>query len=128
MALIQLPVQASQVHEILVPRIEASAAIAQSGTDFVVVDQRGLFFAEDLVRNDPFLQQRPVTLNLLQLADMEIARLCEHGRRVAVFDHTTAAAQGILGFDLETADDEIALNRRKSMVMALPCVVPLKGR
>ena len=125
---VQLPVQAFQVHGVLAPRIEASAVIARSGADFVVVDQRGLFFAEDLVRNDPLLQRKPVTLNLLQLKEREIARLCEHSRHVAIFDQTHAAAQGMLGFDLQTAADEIALNRAKPMLMALPCLMPLEAR
>ena len=125
---VQLPGQALQIHATLAPRIEASRVIATSGISIVVVDQRGLFDAEDLVRNDPFLQTAPMILNLTQLDDRLIARLCDHGRRVAVFDRTATIAQALLGTDLESAADAAALARRAPLVQSLPCLVPLASR
>jgi hypothetical protein len=82
--IVQLPGQAWQVRHFITPPAAASRAIARSDADIVVVDQRGLFSPEDLVRNDPFLRNRPLTLDLERLGDRELVGLCVAGRRLAV--------------------------------------------
>jgi hypothetical protein len=47
-------------------------------TDVVIVDKSRLLFAEDLVRNVPFLRNRPKVFDLSNLNDANIARICAH--------------------------------------------------
>ncbi len=58
------------------PYARAADAIEHTATDLVVIDKSGLLFAEDLVRNDPFLRHRPKVLDLTLLDEANLADLC----------------------------------------------------
>jgi hypothetical protein len=96
-----LPVHAKQAHDFARPYVRASKAIEQASTDVVIIDKSRLLFAEDLVRNDPFLRNRPKVLDLTYLTDADIERLCTH-YSISLFDHGQALALGIAHNDQAT--------------------------
>jgi hypothetical protein len=59
-----------------------------------VVDPSGIAFGEDLVRNDPFLRNRPIMLGLQGLAEASVRAVCARDR-VALFDRRHGAHYGI---------------------------------
>lgn len=61
-ALLCLPVRLWQAHDFVRPYAEADAAIAAMDADFVIVEAHQGYYFQDLVRNDPWLQQRPIRL------------------------------------------------------------------
>jgi hypothetical protein len=107
-----LPAHALQAHDFVAPYAKASKAIQQSPADVVIVDSSRLFYAEDLVRNDPFLRNHPKVLDLSNLTEPNIVNLCTH-YRVAIFDYDQAPAVGIRPNDQLTkvGDDKRATAR-----------------
>jgi hypothetical protein len=113
--LVLLPVHADQARAFAAPYVAASTAIAQAPADVVIVDKSGLLFAEDLVRNDPFLRNSPKILDLTNLSEATLLPLCER-HSVAVFDVRQAAAFGIMASDVATkGDDEVRQALRRIM-------------
>ncbi|WP_020176023.1 hypothetical protein [Methyloferula stellata] len=103
---ILLPAHAKQAHDYVAPYIRTLKAIRQAPTDIVVVDKSRLFFAEDLVRNDPFLRNRPKVLELTSLTEPGIDYLCAH-YSVSLFGYDQATALGIAPNEkLTVADDD----------------------
>ena len=96
-----LPAHAKQAHDFALPYVKASKAIEQASTDVVIIDKSRLLFVEDLVRNDPFLRNRPIVLDLTYLSEADIAYLCAR-HRISLFDHDQALALGIAHNDQAT--------------------------
>ena len=94
-ALVLIPIRMEQAWRFSVPYVRAEAVIAHSGADVVLVNSDGLAFGDDLVRNDPWLRNRPVVMSALALPPALITRACGLGH-VAVFDRTAGQALGIL--------------------------------
>ena len=92
--LVALPVQAWQVHRFVAPYARASARIAAADVDVVLVNERGIRYGVDLVRNDPFLANRPIVVRLAGLGEARRAALCA-GHKAALFDREDAAAAGV---------------------------------
>ena len=89
-----LPWRLAQVYTFVGPYAAASAAIARSKADVVVVDASNIWYGVDLVRNDPLLASSPKVLNLTSLRSEQIKQLC--GRyRVAIFDSDDASQAGL---------------------------------
>jgi hypothetical protein len=92
--LILLPIRLWQVHAFVHPYAVAERAIQASHADVVLVDSEAMWFGADLVRNDPFLRNRPVVMELGALKPEQVQVLC--GRyRVAMFGAAEAKAAGI---------------------------------
>ena len=89
-----LPLHAEAAHSFVMPYARASQAIREAAADAVVVDTSGLAFAEDLVRNDPFLRNRPLVLNLSDLSEDDIGHLCATST-IAIFDYADGRYFGI---------------------------------
>jgi hypothetical protein len=104
--LVLLPAHARQAHDFVIPYARAQQAIAHAPTDLVVVDKSGLLIAEDLVRNDPFLRNRPKVLDLGHLNETDVADLCAR-YSVAVFDRAQGVAFGILPNDMYRSNDAL---------------------
>jgi hypothetical protein len=70
---VQLPLRLVQAERFVRPYAAAVDHIASRPADVVIVDPRSAYYGRDLVRNDPFLKARPVTMNLgaLHRADVE---------------------------------------------------------
>lgn len=92
--LVALPVHAWQVHRFVAPYARASARIAAADADVVLVNERGVRYGIDLVRNDPFLTNRPIILRLAGLGEARMKALCAQDK-VALFDRDAAMAAGI---------------------------------
>ncbi len=88
-----LPLRAWQAAVFTAPFARASAAIRGAGADIVIVDPTGMMYADDLVRNDPFLTNRPKVIHLYMLDPARISALCAV-RKVELFDARDGAAIG----------------------------------
>lgn len=97
-----LPVHAIQAYYFVSPYFRASEAIERTPTDVVVIDTSRLMYAEDLVRNDPFLRNHPKVLDLLNLSEEDIEHLCS-SYTAATFDYRQAVDLGIMSNDQVTA-------------------------
>ena len=93
-ALLLLPLQAWQTRAYVRPYAAAARAVAGADADVVVVDDTDFWFGADLVRNDPFLRNRPKVMLRGALRPEQAAELCRT-RRVAGFDKRDAARFGI---------------------------------
>jgi hypothetical protein len=89
------PWRAWQARCFAAPYAAAEAAIRASRADVVVLDDRGAWFTADLVRNDPYLRNRPKALWLGALSAPQVESLCRDNV-IAVFDRFDAARWGIL--------------------------------
>jgi hypothetical protein len=100
--LILLPARLAQAAAWARPYVAASAAIASTPADVVIIDERGIQFGRELVRNDPFLRNRPIVVDLAFLSAAQVRDL--HARyRVALFDQKTAARLGVPVFNAAPA-------------------------
>lgn len=96
-ALILVPVRAMQANGFLHPYASAEAAIRRAPTDLVLVDDSGAWFGQDFVRNDPFLRNRPIALDLNLLSESQIEALCAR-HSIAVFLPEDAGRFGVRRF------------------------------
>jgi hypothetical protein len=123
--LVLLPAHAMQARDFAMPYFRAARAIEQAPTDIVIVDKSRLLFAADLVRNEPFLKNRPKVLDLTYLTDSNIAELCAH-YSISMFDYGQARAFGIMSSEHGTEFDDDVLSRARDMIARHGChVVPV---
>jgi hypothetical protein len=129
-ALVAAPIQFAQARALIAPFANAQAAIRDATVggvkvggapaDVVIVDETGVWYAQDLVRNDPFLTAGPKVMSLQALTEPQLRALCGKAR-VALFDRTDARRFGVLAFD--TPPDAQTLRLRA--VLAEPvCAMP----
>lgn len=125
--LILLPAHARDAHDFVIPYARAQEAVEHAPVDIVVVDKSGLFLGLSLVRNDPFLRNRPKMLDLAKLDEADIAELCAR-YSIAVFDRSQAFAFGIPPGDMYKSDYD-ALRRARTAMARLSCgsEVPVDG-
>ncbi len=116
--LVLLPIHAIEAHDFVRPYRKAVQAIMQTPADVVIVDESGVLFGEDLVRNDPLLRNRPKILDLTYLTEANIAALCATHARIAVFDAEQARAFGIMPGDRKT---NIELRARLRALLTRSC-------
>jgi hypothetical protein len=85
-AAVLLPWRAVQARGFIRPWAEAEAAIERAeDVEVVIVDAAGMFFAADLVRNDPWLTNAPKAMDLVVMREAHIRAVCAR-YSVAVFD------------------------------------------
>ena len=77
--LIQFPLRCFQAERFVRPYARANAAIHSMPQKIVGLDPRDAWYSADLIRNDPFLEDRPVVVALYQLHPVEIAALQKNG-------------------------------------------------
>jgi hypothetical protein len=85
------PLRAWQVHRFVHPFASAEAAIRRAPTQVVIVDETRVWYGVDLVRNDPFLANRPLVFSLADLGEDQVRALCA-AHTVALFDARSARA------------------------------------
>lgn len=78
--LVMFPLRGYQIHRVVAPFHAASDLIASADADVVVVETNGVFYGWDLIRNDPFLRNRPVQVALSSLTPDDLRRLCRSYR------------------------------------------------
>ena len=120
--LIALPLNARHARAMNAPLMEARRAIEAAPVDIVLVDDTGLRWGIDLVRNDPALQGRPLTLYFLLLKPEQLEDLC--GRyRMALFGREQASRFGLPQM-VELLPRRSAMLRDK--LASLNCAPPLQ--
>ena len=70
-----LPIRSVQVNEFVRPFAQASAYLESLPYEVVIVDTATIWIGQDLVRNDPWLRNRPLLLNKQKLTLEQQARL-----------------------------------------------------
>jgi len=71
------------------------------------VDDRNVWFGVDLVRNDPYLRNRPLILHAEDLEEDQARALCARGT-ISMFDSSVARRFGILRFNEYGTDADAA--------------------
>ena len=94
MLLIAMPLRAIQVDRVTSAASASIRHIQRIDRDVVLVDLAGIWFGQELVRNDPFLQQRPKILGMQMLTADQLRTLC-NTYTVAVVDHYDLAEFGV---------------------------------
>jgi hypothetical protein len=122
--LVLLPAHAKQAHDFVIPYVRAADAIEHTETDLVVIDKSGLLFAGDLVRNDPFLRNRPKVLDLTLLDEANFADLCAR-YSITMFGRRQGLAFGISPNDELTKFDDDARAKKKAAMARLSCGVEM---
>ena len=122
--LVLLPVHLLQVRRYEAPYRAAVATIRGAPTDVVVVDPSGMQFANDLVRNDPFLRNRPKVLTLGYLDDAQIETLCSRFS-VSVFDKQQDNALGLPPVPAQLDQDAPKLAAKHAFMRHLGCDHPI---
>lgn len=95
--LVLLPVRAWQAHRFARPYATAYAELQNAKTPIVIVDSTGVRFGADLVRNDPYLTNRPLIFDPGLLDMKRLGDLCAR-YPVTLFDHRDAVRLGLQTF------------------------------
>ncbi len=108
---VALPLRAWQAERFVGPYATASEHIAAIDADIVVIDHAGTLFGVDLVRNEPFLNNRPLVLSLWDLEPEQLGPLCRD-HSVAVVNRDDLAALGLSDSRkrVATNDEQAALS------------------
>ena len=77
---VALPLRCLQAESFIRPFAEASETIHSMDASVVGLDPREAWYSADLIRNDPFLENRPVVAALVNLWPAEIAALARAGK------------------------------------------------
>lgn len=102
--IIFLPLRMWQAHEFTAPYVRGDAMIAEMrDVDVVIVDAPRYAFAGDLVRNDPWLEERPLRIQRGNLSSEHLSRLCDQ-YRVRFFRAEQAELVGIAEFTFPVTD------------------------
>jgi hypothetical protein len=119
--LVCLPLRAWQARTYAAPSVKDAALVASAPVDVVIVDTDSLWFGVDLVRNDPFLSNRPKVMRLDTLTPSEIRTLCAHSR-VELF----AGSDGYLNnLGLQTAGQRASRMTLRTLAITPPCSPPI---
>jgi hypothetical protein len=93
-AALALPLRALQAHDFEHPYAVAVREIQTIDADIVIVDDYGLWFGADLVRNRPTLANRPLVVRASALSGDQLRSLCARGKAVW-FKPEDAARAGV---------------------------------
>lgn len=118
--LILLPIHAGHMRQAFAPYAKAQAEIASSKADVVIVDSIGIYYGNDLVRNDPYLTNRPLTFEISFLNETLVRDLCSRFR-IAIFDGKDAARFGIAGSNAANHSDYVRLRALRSFIESSQC-------
>lgn len=118
--LVLLPAHVRQAESFVAPYARAAKVIARAPTDLVIVDKSGLLFAEDLVRNDPFLRNRPKILDITFLDEPRLVDLCAR-YSISLFERSQALRLGIPANDELTKVDDATRAKMRTVMAKLSC-------
>ena len=77
--LIQFPLRCFEAERFVRPYARTAAVLHAIPKDIVAFDWREAWYSADLIRNDPFLEQRPVIVSIFQLTPAAVAALEKSG-------------------------------------------------
>lgn len=112
-----LPLRAYQAYSFTRPYARAQAAIEQSRADIVIIDPAGRYFSEDLVRNDPFLGNRPLIMRAGRIDARRLPELCG---RYAV-EVVTSASPQLAGLERVNGSAQEVRDRRLEKFVKAGC-------
>lgn len=115
--LVLLPVRAWQAHGFVHPYAAASREIHETPSRVVLIDPGHALFAGDFVRNDPFLTNGPIVLNVYKLSPAQRVELC-HATGAVVYGPAQAEAQGVIIIGSKAEAFEEAAHLMKGLVHA----------
>lgn len=118
--LLLLPIHALQMHAHIAPYTRANAAIAAAKADAVVIETISIRYGIELVRNDPYLRNRPLTFDIGLLDEALIRELCSR-MSVTVFDGTEAERFGVVRIDPTTHPAYARLHRLRLLAESEEC-------
>lgn len=76
---LQLPLRCVQAERFVRPFAHAAAALHALPYDIVALNPRDAWYSADLIRNDPFLEKRPVIVSIFGLTTTSVAALSKNG-------------------------------------------------
>jgi len=82
--IIQMPYRIYEVRTMVRPLSLAWAYIASRPNDFVIIQTSEFWYACDLIRNDPWLKQKPFVFDAQHLSDSQKADLARRGTVLTV--------------------------------------------
>jgi len=93
-ALVLIPIHGVMMRSMIEPYKIADRAMRAKPVDVVVIETVAIHYGDDLVRNDPKLRDRPITLDIGELNEDLLAKLCRR-YDVAMFRGHEAVAVGV---------------------------------
>jgi hypothetical protein len=118
--LVLLPIHAWQMHGYLSPYTRANAAIASSPTEAVVIETINMHHGIELVRNDPYLRNRPLTFDIGALDDKLARELCSK-MSVSVFGGKEAMQFGVMWVDPAPHPEYERLRKLRAFLESAEC-------
>ena len=118
--LVLLPIHAWQMHGYLSPYTRANAAIASSPTEAVVIETINMHHGIELVRNDPYLRNRPLTFDIGALDDKLARELCSK-MSVSVFGGKEAMQFGVMWVDPTPHPEYERLRKLRAFLESAEC-------
>jgi hypothetical protein len=115
-----LPIHALQMHAYLSPYTRANAAIAKSQSDAVVIETISIYHGIELVRNDPYLRNRPLIFDIGLLDEALIRELCSR-MTVSVFDGRQAERYGVVRIEPSTHPAHARVRELRSLLEGPGC-------
>jgi hypothetical protein len=119
-ALLLVAAHAQQVHAYLSPYTRANAAIAERKTDAVVIETISIHHGIELVRNDPYLRNRPLVFDIGLLNEALISELCSR-MSVSIFDGNEAQRYGVTRVDPTTHPAHEEISKLRALLEAPAC-------
>ena len=125
--LVLLPIHAWQMHGYLSPYTRANAAIARSPSEAVVIETINMHHGIELVRNDPYLRNRPLTFDIGALDDALARELCSK-MSVSVFGGKEAMQFGVMWVDPTPHPEYERLRKLRAFLESAECRELRRGR
>ena len=98
-----IPLRVWQTEAFVRPFAEGQQLVAKQPAEVVILDLGGSWYAQDLIRNDPFLRDRPIILGL-QTSKEELIRAACRRHSVAIISREELANVGIPFSNIVKAD------------------------
>ena len=118
--LVAVPLRSVQVESTVAPYANALAHIRAQTSDLVFVDKFDIGWGLDLVRNDPFLETKPVVLAAGYLKADALRQVCR-GRTAVLFDHDNMARFGVVKVPREPDEREASKAEIRRNLVAAGC-------
>ena len=119
--LVLFPFQAAEARSFSHPLAASYRAITERKEDFVLVDNITVGYdSGSMVRNDPFLRNRPRVLLLMIIPPDQLDELCRRGH-AWIFDGDNPVTKGIVKFDFEEESVE-KMRQMRAHLKEIGCV------
>lgn len=98
-----MPLRSAQLERYVAPMAAANRFIHSLPSDIVLVDIARIWFRTGTIRNDPFLESRPLVLSMRYLTPDLLARICQR-YSVTYVDYDDLAPFGVMGVETHFAE------------------------